>query len=216
MNLTERQKQTLISAVIGLVILIAGLFGYEARIAPAQPAPTIEFGAESVSGPRFLNARLNGQTYATALSVNSLSFATPPVTAAPTATPVLPSAATSAGTVFAATNTLANTQTTNKTMFVVPANADIVDVYVIVTTVFNDSGTDLIECGKTSGTPTEYVNDLSGAVTGLTRAGAAGTMPVTNFGDVGGSNVTVLCKYVGQNANSSTGAATVTLYYRID
>ncbi|MBM4467440.1 MAG: hypothetical protein FJ014_18105 [Chloroflexi bacterium] len=129
---------------------------------------------------------------------------------------IAPTAATNYGAVFAAVNTVAYTDTSNKTMFVIPANADIVDIMLVVTTAFNDTGTDLLNCGYTAGSPNEYIANGVVSAVGVQRMGADATMPYAKVGDVGSSNVTVLCKYTGQNGNSSAGAATVQILYRID
>jgi len=129
---------------------------------------------------------------------------------------LVPSAATNTGAVMAGVNTVAYTDTTNKTMFVIPANADIVDIVLVVTTAFDDTGTDLLSCGYTVDTPNEYMASAIVSTAGVQRMGADSTMPYAKVGDVGSSDVTVLCKYVGQNGNSSAGAATVQILYRID
>jgi len=129
---------------------------------------------------------------------------------------IAPTAATNYGAVIAGVNTVAYTNVTNKTMFVIPANADIVDIMLIVTTAFNDTGTDLLNCGYTAETPNEYIANGVVSAVGVQRMGADATMPYAKVGDVGSSNVTVLCKYTGQNGNSSAGAATVQILYRID
>ncbi len=123
--------------------------------------------------------------------------------------------ATNAGMVFAAYNTLAYTNTTNKTMFVIPANADIVDIMFVVSTAFDDTGTDVVACGTTGDDPDEYVDDLDVSSAGLSRMGDLAGMVIAN-GDVGSSDITVLCKYTGQNGDSSAGAANLTILYRID
>ncbi len=117
--------------------------------------------------------------------------------------------------VFISRNTLAYTDTTNKTLFVLPANAVILDVILHVTTVFNDSGTDVIDVGTTAGDPDEYVDALDASSASVNRCGDNSDMPATARGSVGGSAVTVLGKYTGQNANADAGAATIEILWTI-
>lgn len=48
-NLTDKQKTVLVSSLIAVFIIIAGLFGYEVKVTPppATPVP-VEFGAQSL------------------------------------------------------------------------------------------------------------------------------------------------------------------------
>ncbi len=129
---------------------------------------------------------------------------------------ITPSGATNHGPVFALYNTVAYTDSTNKTMGVIPANANIIEINLFLSTLFNDSGTDFIDCGTTAGNPVEYLNanDVSSGV-GVFRIGSGGAA-VSTIGDVGASNVTVLCKYRGANTNATAGAATLVILYMID
>lgn len=116
---------------------------------------------------------------------------------------------------FCSRNTVAYTDTTNKTLFVIPANANIVDVICHITTAFNDSGTDVLDVGTTSGDPDEYVDALNCSSAGVNRCGDAADMPATARGDVGGSSITVLGKYTGQNGDASAGAATIEIIWTV-
>lgn len=107
------------------------------------------------------------------------------------------------GAVFAITGTVAYTDTTAKTLFVLPAKTLVVAVHVDVTTAFNDSGTDVLDVGKV-GTGNHFRNDLDVSSAGQTLTGWS------NLGDVGASAVGVTATYAGQNANASAGAARVT------
>lgn len=115
---------------------------------------------------------------------------------------------TAAQVVYQSRSTVAYTDTTAKDLFVIPANADIIGILVNVTTAFNDSGTDVLDIGKT-GTGNHFKNDLDVSSTGQTVTGWS------NLGDVGASAVTVTATYTGQNANSSAGAATVTVLWTV-
>lgn len=81
-NFSESQKTLLVSALLAVLIAVAALAGYGVQLTPA-PTQEVEFGAQAVSGPRLLNARLQGNTSADALTVtgalgaNSGTFSTP-------------------------------------------------------------------------------------------------------------------------------------------
>lgn len=131
------------------------------------------------------------------------------------------SSATNEGVVFTLYNTVAYTDTSNKTMGVVPANANVIDAQLVVTTAFNSSGTDALDCGTTSGDPDEYVDNLDASAAGMNRAGDAADMPIAPGAgeiptDVGGSDITVLCKFTQSVADATAGAATFVLHYIID
>ncbi len=105
-------------------------------------------------------------------------------------------------------NTVAYTDTAAKTLFTLPANADIVGITVDVITAFDDSGTDVLDIG-TSGSANRYKNDLSVATTGQTATGWS------NLGDVGSSGVIITATYAGQTGDATNGQASVTfLWYR--
>ena len=109
--------------------------------------------------------------------------------------------------VFAKQGTVAFGDTSAKTLFTLPAGAIVVDVFVDGTTAFNDSGTDLLDVGKT-GTGNFFIYALDIAATGRKAP------TKTNLGvSVGASAITVTATYTGQNANASTGAATITFLY---
>jgi len=109
---------------------------------------------------------------------------------------------------MASRNTMAYTDTSAKTLFTIPANADIVDIVVDVTTGFNGGGTDLLDIG-TSASATAYKDDLDVSSTGQTVTGWSG------LGDVGASDVIVKAIYADQNTDSSAGAATITFLWTI-
>lgn len=105
--------------------------------------------------------------------------------------------------------TLAYTDTTDKLLFTLPRGAEIVGWQVVITTAFNDSGTDVI--------------DLSDGVTSQRFAASltASAQAILNTGFVVGelfatpltADTGVYGKYTGQNANASAGAATVAVFY---
>jgi hypothetical protein len=105
----------------------------------------------------------------------------------------------------------------SQTICVLPANVNIVDIEFVVTTQFNDSGTDTLNCGISPAVdPDDYVDALDVSSAGVNRMGDAGDMPYGEFGDVGASDVTVVCLYDGQNDNASAGAGTLVISYVVD
>jgi hypothetical protein len=108
--------------------------------------------------------------------------------------------------VFQSRNTVAYTDTAAKNLFQIPANADIVGITVNVTTAFDDTGTDLLDIGKT-GTGNFFKNDLDVSSAGQTVTGWS------NFGDVGASAITVTATYIPQTPNAAAGAATIIFFW---
>jgi hypothetical protein len=108
--------------------------------------------------------------------------------------------------VFQSRNTVAYTDATAKNLFKIPANADIIGITLNVTTLFNDSGTDLLSIGKT-GTANFYRSAFDVSSAGQTVTGWSA------LGDVGASDVQVTATYTGQNGNSSGGAATIIFFW---
>ena len=90
---------------------------------------------------------------------------------------------------------------------IIPANSQIVDVVLNVTTVSNDGGTATVKIGH-SGDDDEYLaaTNVKSAATTRGTIGADGT-------DIGSSDQTVNAVYTAANGNGTTGAATVTVLY---
>jgi len=107
------------------------------------------------------------------------------------------------------------TGATGLMLFHIPANANVVDVVAVVTALFDDTGTDLVQCGWTNG-GTELVANLDVSAAGVSRMGVAGTMPYAALGDVGATYKVVWCDYDGQNGNSANGAMSIFVYYVVD
>lgn len=104
------------------------------------------------------------------------------------------------------------TDTTATQLFTLPAGAVIVDFGVIVTTAFNDTGTDLLNVGVT-GDLDRFVDDLAGAA-GMTRAGAASTVPTAYlFAAPLAEETPVYGAFTGQNGDASAGAAVFYMVY---
>ena len=95
------------------------------------------------------------------------------------------------------------TATTN--VGIIPANSQIVDVVLNVTTVSNDGGTATVKIGH-SGDDDEYLANTNVKSLGTTR-GTIGT----DGTDIGSSDQTVNAVFTAANGDGTTGAATVTV-----
>jgi len=111
--------------------------------------------------------------------------------------------------VFVSRDTIAFTNTTAKNLFTLPANADIIEITLVVTTLFNSSGTDVIDVGINGGAADAYVDNLDASATGVHRMGDAADMPFAALGDIGGSTVQIDGLFTQGVADASTGSATV-------
>ena len=90
---------------------------------------------------------------------------------------------------------------------IIPANSQIVDVILNVTTVSNDGGTATVQVGH-AGDTDEYLPATSVKALATTR----GTIQ-TDGTDIGTSDQTVNAIYTAANGDGTTGAATVTILY---
>ena len=95
----------------------------------------------------------------------------------------------------------------NQRVAIVPANSQIVDVILNVTTVSNDGGTATVKVGH-SGDDDEYLANTNVKSLGTTR-GTIGT----DGTDIGSSDQTVNAVFTAANGDGTTGAATVTVLY---
>jgi len=93
---------------------------------------------------------------------------------------------------------------------VIPANSQIVDVILDVTTVSNDSGTATVAIGKTGSTAL-FLAATNVKATGRTRMSVAA--PLDAAWDVGTTDIDVIATFDGQNADGTTGVAQVTVLY---
>lgn len=117
------------------------------------------------------------------------------------------------GTVSCFANTIAFTDATPKTLFVLPRGAVVVDYRVDVLTLFNDSGTDLLTAG-TAADPDRYLDDVAGQTAATTRAGAGATTPVANLYEAPFANpTTIVGTYTGENEDATTGLARFYLWF---
>ena len=90
---------------------------------------------------------------------------------------------------------------------IIPANSQIVDVILNVTTVNNDGGTATVKIGH-SGDDDEYL-----AATNVKSAGTTRGTIGTDGTDVGSSDQTVNAVFTAGTGNGANGAATVTVLY---
>ena len=97
--------------------------------------------------------------------------------------------------------------TNTSTIGIIPANSQIVDVILNVTTVSNDGGTATVQVGH-AGDTDEYLPATNVKALATTR----GTIQ-TDGTDIGASDQTVTATYTAGNGDGTTGAATVTVLY---
>ena len=116
-----------------------------------------------------------------------------------------------AGQLSAITATFAYTDTT-VTIGTLPANAQIVNVYIDVTTAFNAAGTDLVTVGKT-GSAAAYVTSTSVASAG--RADVSTTGVYSAWANVGSNDVDyATITYAYTSTAPTAGAGRVTIVYK--
>lgn len=94
----------------------------------------------------------------------------------------------------------------------IPANSQIIEIYVDVTTPFNGSGTDLVDLGDGS-TANLYADNLDVASAARVLASSDASQ-LAELADVGTSDVTVYATYTDSNGDASAGAATITILYK--
>ena len=113
--------------------------------------------------------------------------------------------------VMSQTDTIAYTDTTDKSLsIVIPANSQIVDIKILVTTAFNGTGADTMDIGIV-GNSDLYVDGADVSAAGDAALGA--TALVTNWTDIGTSDLKLAAKYIDANADSSAGAAQIVVSY---
>jgi hypothetical protein len=95
----------------------------------------------------------------------------------------------------------------NQRVAILPANSQVVDVILNVTTVNNDSGTATVAVG-TSADADAFIPATNVKALGTTR----GTLD-TEATDVGTTDLEVMADFVAGTEDGSTGAATVTVLY---
>ena len=97
--------------------------------------------------------------------------------------------------------------TATSTIGIIPANSQIVDVVLNLTTVSNDGGTATVQVGH-AGDTDEYLPATNVKALATTR-GTIGTEGT----DIGTSDQTVTATFTAANGDGTTGAATVTVLY---
>ena len=95
----------------------------------------------------------------------------------------------------------------NQVCAVIPANSQIVDVILNVTTVNNDTGTATVSVGTVAD-----ADAFLATVNAKALATTHGTLD-TEATNVGTTDIQVLADFTGANGDGSTGAATVTVMY---
>ena len=117
-----------------------------------------------------------------------------------------------AGVLSAITTTIAYTDTGAVTVGTIPANAQIINVHIDVTTAFNAGTTNTVTVGKT-GSAAAYVTATSVGSAG--RSSVATTGVYSAWADVGSSDVTYATVTYSQTGTAATaGAARVTIIYK--
>lgn len=115
------------------------------------------------------------------------------------------------GVLSAVTNTIAFSNSSAVTIGTIPANAQIVDINIDVTTAFNAGTNDLISVGK-SGSAAAFVADTD--VSSAGRASVATTGVYSAWADTGSTEVAVTATYTQTGTAATAGAARVTIVYR--
>jgi uncharacterized membrane protein len=116
-----------------------------------------------------------------------------------------------AGVLSAITTTIAYTDTAAVTIGTLPANCQIVDINIDVTTAFNAASTNTVTVGKT-GTAAAYVASTSVGSAG--RASVASTGVYSAWADTGSSELTATVTFSQTGTAASAGAARVTIVYK--
>ena len=115
------------------------------------------------------------------------------------------------GMLSAVTTTIAYTNSSAVTIATLPANAQIVDINIDVTTAFNAGTTNTVTVGKT-GSAAAFVASTSVGSAG--RASVASTGVYSAWADTGSSEVSATITYSQTGTAASAGAARVTIVYK--
>jgi uncharacterized membrane protein len=116
-----------------------------------------------------------------------------------------------AGVLSAITIPLAYTNATAVTIATIPANSQIIDINIDVTTAFNAGTTNTVTVGKT-GSAAAFVTATSVGTAG--RASVATTGVYSAWADTGSSDVVATVTYSQTGTAASAGAARVTIVYK--
>lgn len=115
------------------------------------------------------------------------------------------------GVLSAVTATIAYTDSSAVTIATLPANSQIIDVNVDVTTAFNAGTTNTITVGKT-GSAAAFVAATDVGSAG--RASVATTGVYSAWADTGNAEVTATATFAQTGTAASAGAARVTIVYK--
>jgi uncharacterized membrane protein len=115
------------------------------------------------------------------------------------------------GVLSAVTTTFAYTDSTAVTIATIPANSQIVDINIDVTTAFNAASTNTVTVGKT-GSAAAFVASTSVGSAG--RASVASTGVYSAWADTGSSDISTTITYSQTGTAASAGAARVTIVYK--
>lgn len=115
------------------------------------------------------------------------------------------------GVLSAVTTTIAYTNASAVTIATLPANSQIIDINIDVTTAFNASSTNTIAVGKT-GSAAAFVAATDVSAAG--RASVATTGVYSAWADTGNSEVTATATFAQTGTAAAAGAARVTIVYK--
>jgi len=115
------------------------------------------------------------------------------------------------GVLSAVTTTIAYTDSTAVTIATIPANSQIVDINIDVTTAFNAATTNTVTVGKT-GSAAAFVTSTSVGSAG--RASVATSGVYSAWADTGSSDISATITYSQTGTAASVGAARVTIVYK--
>jgi uncharacterized membrane protein len=116
-----------------------------------------------------------------------------------------------AGMLSAITTTIAYTDTAAVSIGTLPANCQIVDINIDVTTAFNAATTNTVTVGKT-GTAAAYVTSTSVGSAG--RASVASTGVYSAWANTGTSDLDATVTFSQTGTAATAGAARVTIVYK--
>jgi uncharacterized membrane protein len=116
-----------------------------------------------------------------------------------------------AGILSAITTTIAYTDTAAVSIGTLPANCQIVDINIDVTTAFNAATTNTVTVGKT-GTAAAYVTSTSVGSAG--RASVASTGVYSAWANTGTSDLDATVTFSQTGTAATAGAARVTIVYK--
>jgi uncharacterized membrane protein len=115
------------------------------------------------------------------------------------------------GVLSAVTTTIAYTNATAVTIATIPANSQIVDINIDVTTAFDAGTTNTVTVGKT-GSAAAFVAATSVGSAG--RASVATTGVYSAWADTGSSDVSATVTFSQTGTAATAGAARVTIVYK--